>query len=57
MDKVFIKDLHAYGIIGIYPHERETPQEMLINVTVYIDTHHAAQSDDITDWAAWCVSM
>ena len=49
MDKVFIKDLHAYGIIGIYPHERETPQEMLINVTVYIDTHHAAQSDDITD--------
>lgn len=49
MDKVFIKDLHAYGIIGIYPHERENPQEMLINVIVYTDTHLAAQSDDIAD--------
>ena len=49
MDKVFIKNLRAHGIIGIHPHERETPQEMLINVTVYTDTHHAAQTDDIAD--------
>jgi len=49
MDKVFIKDLRANGIIGIYPHERETPQEMLINVTVYTDTQRAAQTDDIAD--------
>ena len=49
MDKVFIKDLKALGIIGIFPHERETPQEILINVTVYTDTHRAAQTDDIAD--------
>ena len=49
MDKVFIKNLRARGIIGVHPHERETPQEMLINVTVYTDTHRAAQTDDITD--------
>ena len=49
MDKVFIKDLRAHGIIGIYPHERETPQDILINVTVYTDTRRAAQTDDIED--------
>ena len=49
MDKIIIKDLHAHGIIGIYPQERETPQDMLINVTVYTDTRRAAQSDDISD--------
>ena len=49
MDKIIIKDLRAYGIIGVYPPERVTPQDMLINVTVYTDTHQAAQSDDIAD--------
>ena len=49
MDKIFIKDLRAHGIIGVYPHERETPQEILINVTVYVDTQRAAQTDDIAD--------
>jgi FolB domain-containing protein len=49
MDKVFIKNLRAHGIIGIHPHERETPQEMLINVTICTDTRHAAQTDDIED--------
>ena len=49
MDKVFIKELKALGIIGIYPHERETPQEILINVTVYTNTRCAAQTDDIAD--------
>ena len=49
MDKVFIKNLRAHGIIGIYPHEREKPQDILINVTVYTDTRRAAQTDNIED--------
>ena len=49
MDKVFIKDLRAHGIIGIYPHERHAPQDILINITVYTDTSRAAQTDDIAD--------
>ena len=49
MDKVFIKDLKAFGIIGIFSHERETPQEILINVTVFTDTQRAARTDDIAD--------
>ena len=49
MDKIFIKNLRANGILGIYPHERQTPQEILINVTVYADTHQAAETDDIAN--------
>ena len=49
MDKVFIKNLRAHGIIGIHQHEREMPQDILINATVYSDTNQAAQTDDIKD--------
>jgi len=49
MDKIIIKDLRAHGILGVFPHERETPQEILINITVYTDTQRAAQADDIAD--------
>jgi len=48
MDKVIIKDLRVMGIIGIYEHERITPQEMLINIVLYTDIRTAAASDDIT---------
>lgn len=49
MDKVFIKDLRLAAIIGIYDHERVTPQEILINITLLTDTRKAAQTDDIAD--------
>ncbi len=49
MDKTFIKDLLVRGIIGIRNWEREKPQDILINVTVFSDTLRAAESDDITD--------
>lgn len=49
MDKIFIKDLVARGIIGINDWEREKPQEILINITVFTDTSHAAKSDDLAD--------
>lgn len=47
MDKVLIKNLRVTGIIGIHPHERMTPQEMLINISLLTDTRHAAETDDI----------
>jgi len=49
MDKVFIKDLLVRGIIGIRDWEREKPQDILINVTVFTDISQAAKSDDIKD--------
>ena len=49
MDKVFIKDLVARGIIGVNDWERRKAQEILINVTVFTDTTKAGESDDIKD--------
>lgn len=49
MDKVIIKDLLVRGIIGINDWEREQPQDILINITVFADTSRAAQTDSIDD--------
>ena len=49
MDKVFITDLVARGIIGVNDWEREKPQEILINIILFTDLHKAGASDDIRD--------
>lgn len=49
MDKVFIRDLKVRGILGIHDRERVTPRDIIINVTLFTDTHRAAQTDDIAD--------
>lgn len=49
MDKVFIKDLLARGIIGVYDWERKQPQDILINITIEADLQRAGQTDDIQD--------
>jgi FolB domain-containing protein len=48
MDKIIVKDLRVTGIIGIYDHERVTPQEILINLVLYTDIRAAAKSDDFS---------
>jgi len=47
MDKIFIKDLLVRGIIGINPDERERLQDILINITIFIDTRRAAETDNL----------
>ena len=49
MDKILIKDLRVTGIIGIYEHERNIPQEMVINIVLFTDIRKAAETDDIAD--------
>ncbi|HHC07389.1 MAG TPA: dihydroneopterin aldolase [Actinobacteria bacterium] len=49
MDRILIKDLRVMGILGIKPEERLDPQEILVNVVLWVDTRPAAASDDITD--------
>jgi len=51
LDQVHIFDLSVIGIIGIKPEERVTPQEILVNVTMGVDTSPAATSDNIDDAA------
>jgi FolB domain-containing protein len=49
MDKVIIKNLLARGIIGVHDWERSRPQNILINITMFTDTRHAAQTDSLDD--------
>jgi FolB domain-containing protein len=49
VDKIFIKDLVARGIIGVNDPEREKPQEILINITLYADIRKAGASDKLED--------
>jgi dihydroneopterin aldolase/D-erythro-7,8-dihydroneopterin triphosphate epimerase len=49
MDRIHIKDLVVSGIIGINPDERVNRQDVLVNVTMFVDTRPAARSDDIDD--------
>ena len=49
MDKILIKDLRVMGIIGIHNYERNTSQEMVINISLSTDTRRAAETDNIGD--------
>ena len=49
-DRIYIRDLALRCIIGIYPEERVNLQDVLLNVTMEVDSHAtAAASDDIQD--------
>ncbi|HSL43921.1 MAG TPA: dihydroneopterin aldolase [Anaerolineales bacterium] len=49
MDKVIIHDLLVRGIIGVNDWERKRAQDILINITLFTDTHRAAKTDNIAD--------
>lgn len=46
-DLILIKDLLLRGIIGINDWEREKPQDIMINMTLYTDMREAGTRDDI----------
>lgn len=47
MDQVFINDLLVRGIIGINDWEREKPQNINLNITLFTDLRKAGETDDI----------
>jgi dihydroneopterin aldolase len=49
MDKIIISNLLTAGIIGVDHPERDQPQSILINLTLYLDTYKAGKSDNIFD--------
>ena len=48
-DRIIIRDLLARGVLGINDWEREQPQDILVNLTLFADLRRAASSDDIAD--------
>jgi FolB domain-containing protein len=49
MDKIFLTDLSARGVIGVYDWERSVQQEILLNVCLDVDLRRAGESDDVVD--------
>ena len=49
MDRIFIKNLVARGIIGVNDWERDKAQEIIINIVLFVDIHEAGLSDAIDD--------
>jgi dihydroneopterin aldolase len=47
LDTVFVRNLRAWTLIGIHPHEREGPQEVVVTALLGTDARAAAASDDI----------
>lgn len=47
MDTVFIHDLKIQAILGIHPHERLHPQEIIVNISISTDSRQAAKTDRI----------
>lgn len=48
-DQILIRDLLLRTILGINDEERRSKQDVLINLTLYVDTTAAGLSDDIQD--------
>lgn len=48
-DRILIRDLLVRGIVGINDWEREKPQDILINLDVFLDARRAGRSDEISD--------
>ena len=49
MDKIYIRDLALRCIIGLYPDERKTKQDVLINIAMETDLRAAGKSDALKD--------
>jgi len=47
MDKIFIKNLKVFGILGIHPHEQRKKQEIRVSVQVTADITEAAKGDNV----------
>lgn len=49
MDKIFIRNLEVFGILGIHLHEQRKPQLIRISLKASTDIQNAAENDNIHD--------
>ena len=47
-DRIFIRELRVDCIVGVYPHERDRPQPLIVDLELGVDTGAAAYSGKIT---------
>lgn len=54
-DRVFIRGLLVPALIGVLPEERKAPQNLIIDLEIFVDLRAAAENDDLKktiDYAA-----
>jgi FolB domain-containing protein len=49
MDKIIIRDLRLNAIVGTFPKEKKSPQEIILNIELACEIRKAAESDDLAD--------
>jgi FolB domain-containing protein len=49
MDKLFLHNIHAQAIIGIYDWERASPRELLISLEISLDLSQVSTRDNLDD--------
>ncbi len=49
MDRIHLTDLLCRCIIGVNPEERENKQDVIINITLYLNLFNASRSDAIDE--------
>jgi dihydroneopterin aldolase len=48
-DRITLTGLRVRGHHGVYPEERRNGQDFVVDVTLWVDTAAAAESDDVQD--------
>lgn len=48
-DQLFVRDFRFYTTIGVYAHEKESPQLLSIDIELTTDFSQAIKSDDVKD--------
>jgi 7,8-dihydroneopterin aldolase/epimerase/oxygenase len=48
-DRITLTGLRVRGHHGVYPEERRDGQDFVLDVTLWLDTAQAAESDDVSD--------
>ncbi|MGW0159851.1 dihydroneopterin aldolase [Mycobacterium sp. NPDC003323] len=48
-DRIELRGLKVRGNHGVFDHERRDGQDFIIDITVWVDLHTAAASDDLAD--------
>ena len=48
-DKIHLYGMTFSGSHGVMPHERETVQRFIVDVTLHLDLGKACESDDVSD--------
>ncbi|MFH1477963.1 MAG: dihydroneopterin aldolase [Verrucomicrobiota bacterium] len=49
MDQIHIRQLKLNTVIGVHPHERKTPQAVIVDLVLHTDLQAAGRSDQLTD--------